>query len=171
MAVRELLVDEVSDFKAIRLRALSVDPQAFCSTHEREAAFDDATWQSRLSSFEGRPATVLVDVIDGELLAMLGVGCTPVHGQATIWGMWVDPAARRRGSARRLLGAAFDWCDQRGLTSLSLEVLPANRAAIALYRSVGFTESRSVGADADELLMSALVIRGAENHHIRVFGV
>ena len=168
MAVRALLADEVSDYKAIRLRALSVDPQAFCSTHEREAAFDDATWKSRLSSFAGRPGTVLVDEIDGELLAMLGLGCSPVHGQATIWGMWVDPVARRRGSARRLLGAAFDWCSRQGLTSLTLEVLPASSAAIALYRSVGFTESASVGADAEEILMSAPVIRGAENHHIRV---
>ncbi len=165
MAVREFLVDEVSDFKAIRLRALSVDPQAFCSTHEREAAFDDATWQSRLSSFEGRPATVLVDVIDGELLAMLGVGCAEAHGQATIWGMWVDPVARRRGSARRLLGAAFDWCSRQGLTSVTLEVLPESSAAIALYRSVGFTEARSTDADADEIMMSAPVIGGAESPH------
>ena len=157
MAVRVLLADEASDFKAIRLRALSVDPQAFCSSHESESAFDEATWQSRLMSFEGRPGSVLVEEIDGELLAMLGVGCTPVHGQAKIWGMWVDPGARRRGSARRLLGAAFDWCSRQGLTSLTLEVLPASSAAIALYRSAGFTETRSTDTDADEILMSAQV--------------
>ena len=167
MAIRALLSDEVSDYKAIRLRALSVDPQAFCSTHEREAAFDETMWKGRLTSFAGRPGTVFVDEIDGELLAMLGVGCTPVHGQATIWGMWVDPTARRRGSARRLLGAAFVWCSRQGLTSLTLEVLPASSTAIALYRSVGFTEVRSTDADADEILMSAPVIRGAENHHTR----
>ena len=157
MGVRALLVDEVSDFKAIGLRALSVDPKAFCSSHESESAFDEATWQSRLSSFEGRPGTVFVDEIDDELVAMLGVGCTPVHGQAKIWGMWVDPGSRRRGSARRLLGTAFDWCSRQGLTSLTLEVLPASSAAIALYRSVGFTEVRSTDADADEIVMSAPV--------------
>ena len=86
MAIRALLADEVSDYKAIRLRALSVDPQAFCSTHEHESAFDETTWNGRLTSFAGRPGTVFVDEIDGELLAMLGVGCTPVHSQATIWG-------------------------------------------------------------------------------------
>lgn len=165
MAVRALLSDEVSDYKAIRLRALFVDPEAFCSTHERESAFDEATWKSRLTSFAGRSGTVFVDEIDGELLAILGVGCTQVEGQAMVWGMWVDPVARRRGSARRLLGAAFDWCNRQGLLSLTLEVLPASSAAIALYRSVGFTESRSVGADADEITMSAPV-RGLENHHI-----
>ena len=128
MAIRALLSDEVSDYKATRLRALFVDPQAFCSTHERESAFDETTWKGRLTSFAGRPGSVVVDVIDGEPLAMLGIGCAEAHGQATIWGMWVDPVARRRGSASRLLGTAFDWCDQRGLTSLSLEVLPANKA-------------------------------------------
>ena len=169
MAVRALLADEVSDYKAIRLRALFVDPQAFCSTHERESAFDETTWMGRLTSFAGRPGTVFVEEIDGELLAMLGVGCAPVHGQATIWGMWVAPVARRRGSARRLLGAAFDWCSRQGLTSVTLEVLPESSAAIALYRSVGFTESRSTDADAHEIMMSAQVTRGAENHHTREF--
>ena len=171
MASRALLSDEVSDYKAIRLRALSVDPKAFCSTHERESAFDETTWMGRLTSFAGRPGTVFVEEIDGELLAMLGVGCAEAHGQATIWGMWVDPVARRRGSARRLLGAAFDWCSRQGLTSLTLEVLPASSAAIALYRSVGFTEARSTDADAAEIMMSAPVNGGVENHHIRVFGV
>ncbi len=134
-----------------------MDPQAFCSTHEHESAFDEPAWKGRLSSFEGRPGTVFVDEIDGELLAMLGVGSTPVRGQATIWGMWVDPGARRSGSARRLLGDAFDWCSRQGLTSLTLEVLPVSSAAIALYRSVGFTEARSTDADAEEILMSAPV--------------
>ncbi|MXW76815.1 MAG: GNAT family N-acetyltransferase [Acidimicrobiaceae bacterium] len=165
MAVRALLRDEVSEYKAIRLRALSIDPEAFCSTHERESGFDETTWKGRLTSFDGRPGTVFVEENDGELLAMLGVGCTPIHGQATIWGMWVDPVARRRGSARRLLDAAFDWCSRQGLTSLTLEVLPQSSAAIALYRSVGFTESRSTDGDADGIPMSAPVIRGAENHH------
>ena len=59
----------------------------------------------------------------------------------------------------------------KGLTSVTLEVLPESSAAIALYRSVGFTESRSVGADAEEILMSAPVNGGAENYHIRVSGV
>ncbi len=165
MAIRALLSDEVSDYKAIRLRALFVDPQAFCSTHEYESAFDETTWMGRLTSFAGRPGTVFVEEIDGELLAMLGVGCAEAHGQATIWGMWVDPVARRRGSARRLLGAAFDWCSRQGLTSVTLEVLPASSAAIALYRSVGFTEARSTDADADEIMMSAQVIRGADSPH------
>lgn len=163
MAVRALLRDEVSDYKSIRLRALSVDPQAFCSTHERESAFDETTWKGRLTSFDGRPGTVFVEEIDDELLAMLGVGCTPERGQAMIWGMWVDPVARRRGSARRLLDAAFGWSSRQGLTSLTLDVLPQSSAAIALYRSVGFTESPLNDTDAAEITMSAPVIRGAEN--------
>ena len=108
MAVRALLADEVSDYKAIRLRALFVDPQAFCSTHEYESAFDETTWMGRLTSFAGRPGTVFVEEIDGELLAMLGVGCAPVHGQATIWGMWV----RSSRSAPRL-SPTFAWCRVR----------------------------------------------------------
>ena len=150
MAVRALQRFEVEAYKAIRLRALRADPAAFASTFEREAAFDEATWRNRLTSFAGRPGAVFVDDIDGDLQAMLGVGHTAINCQAVIWGMWADPAVRRRGSARRLLVAAFDWCDGQGLTSLTLCVFPTSSSALALYRSVGFTETSSNEAESDE---------------------
>lgn len=166
MVVRALRCDEVSAYKAIRLRALSVDPQAFCSTYARESAFAEKTWEGRLTSFDGRPGTVFVEEIDREFVAMLGVGCTSVEGEAMIWGMWVDPVVRRHGLARSLLDAAFDWCSQHRLNSLTLDVLPQSPAAIALYRSVGFTESSLNDSDAVEIKMSAPVIRGAAHPRV-----
>jgi len=47
---------------------------------------------------------------------------------------------RHHGWGRRLLRAALDRAAERGVTRVSLSVEPANRAAIALYRSQGFTE-------------------------------
>lgn len=49
----------------------------------------------------------------------------------------VDPGARRRGVGRTLILAGLDAIGQGPAT---LEVRPSNRAAIALYRDLGFVE-------------------------------
>ncbi len=58
--------------------------------------------------------------------------------------MWVAPASRRKGYGEQLLSAGFAWARDVGLDSLSLEVFPANAAAVAPYEAAGF---RPVVAD------------------------
>lgn len=53
----------------------------------------------------------------------------------------VHPAFRRRGVGRHLLVAGLDEARRRGAVTATLEVRPSNRAALALYRGLGFTES------------------------------
>ena len=50
----------------------------------------------------------------------------------------VDPARRRRGHARKLLGAILEDGRSRGLRSVTLEVRPTNDEARMLYESFGF---------------------------------
>lgn len=50
----------------------------------------------------------------------------------------VHPEWRRRGVARRLLGAALAGGVARGVTLAFLEVRPSNTRALALYESLGF---------------------------------
>ncbi len=45
---------------------------------------------------------------------------------------------RRRGLARALLHAAYDWAEEVGVEKISLHVRANNRAAIRLYESEGF---------------------------------
>ena len=52
----------------------------------------------------------------------------------------VFPEYRRRGVAGQLLKVFCDFAAGRHLAFLTLEVRPSNEAAIALYRSYGFTE-------------------------------
>ena len=142
--MRQLRVSEVDVYRSIRLRALACDSDAFESSYEREAALDDASWRSRLATFAGRPGAVLVIDIDGRAEAMMGIGQGPNETQAVIWGMWVAPAVRRRGYGEQLLAAGLTWARELGLESISLDVFPANTAAVALYRAAGF---RPVVAD------------------------
>ena len=74
----------------------------------------------------------------------MGIGLGPNEEQAIIWGMWVAPAFRRRGYGEQLLAAGIAWARDLGLRSISLEVFPANAAAVAFYQAAGF---RPVGAD------------------------
>lgn len=51
-----------------------------------------------------------------------------------------DPKHRRRGIGLRLLTHAIELAQLRGLAFMFLEVASGNKAAIALYRKLGFEE-------------------------------
>lgn len=89
-------------------------------------------------SFAGRPGAVFVVEIDGRAEAMMGIGSSSIEAQAVIWGMWVAPAFRRRRHGEQLLAAGITWARDLGHESISLEVFPANTAAVALYQAAGF---------------------------------
>lgn len=57
----------------------------------------------------------------------------------------VDPAARRRGHARRLLEAARAATERRGREFVVLDVLESNAPARALYDSLGYRVLRATG--------------------------
>lgn len=64
--------------------------------------------------------------------------CRIVAGEAELLTIAVDPAHRRRGAARQLLGAVVESVEAGGARTLFLEVAADNPAALALYRSMGF---------------------------------
>ena len=53
--------------------------------------------------------------------------------------LYVDPAARRQGIARRLVESVRESAVAAGALRLSLQTEPDNDAAQALYRRCGFT--------------------------------
>jgi putative acetyltransferase len=52
--------------------------------------------------------------------------------------MYVDPSARRRGIARRMLQFAEDECRRRNISRLQLSTAEIQQAALALYRNAGY---------------------------------
>lgn len=79
---------------------------------------------------------------DGELAAIAGArrdALVQVAHKAVLWGVFVAPAHRGKGLARRLIGAALthvsrDW----GIAQVNLCVNIENEPAKALYASLGF---------------------------------
>ncbi len=142
----------------------------------RLVALDRATWSpenavsplpSADADFFARrgPEDVLVAEDDGRTVGYTKLGRpTPLECNRHVLhvqGLAVDPAARRRGVARQLLGAAAEEAGRRGATKLGLRVLGGNTSARALYASAGFevegvlrAEFRLDGRFVDDVLMA-----------------
>lgn len=65
------------------------------------------------------------------------------HG-GEILSVAVAPDCRRRGVGRHLLEAAIARLRERGVRRVRLEVRPENRAALQLYRSLGFATTGEI---------------------------
>jgi RimJ/RimL family protein N-acetyltransferase len=102
-----------------------------------EPGFDVAQRQSSiLTSIQQGASCMLVaarrDVVVGSLSLQVQ------HGVGSL-GMMVARHHRRQSIGGRLLDESLRWARQRGLHKVNLQVWPHNAAAIALYRSRGFT--------------------------------
>jgi ribosomal protein S18 acetylase RimI-like enzyme len=122
--LRRLGPDDWEVFRDVRLRALADSPDAFGSTLRREQGFTESDWRRRASG----PLVVVLDphpVSIGGLFDEDGVG----H----VWGMWTDPAHRRRGHARAVLDALVP---AEGPVQLHVNI--TNHGARTAYERYGF---------------------------------
>ena len=53
--------------------------------------------------------------------------------------LYVSPAARRQGLARRLTAFAETWLQENGINVMQLQILPGNAAAQAYWSGHGMT--------------------------------
>ncbi len=149
MMIRALTADDVDLYRAVRLRALAADPEAFESTYEQAVAFDEDTWRSRLAGFAGRPGQVFIAAMDdGEVAGMVGIGASTEPADCVLWGMWVDADRRGAGLGRALIDAAVRWAAERDAATVTLWVMRANEGARGLYERYGFVEQPYSGDDA-----------------------
>jgi ribosomal-protein-alanine N-acetyltransferase len=112
----------------------------------------DESWDERIIAGQlGQPGVfALVDKRGGMLIARLAAD------EAEILTIAVAPQTRRRGVGRALMRAALAEASMRGAEKLFLEVSVRNRAALALYRDIGFIElgmRRGYYADGTDALI------------------
>lgn len=62
------------------------------------------------------------------------------HRTSEVTDLYVKPSYRRRGVGEQLLQSCLDRVKSKGVTHVQLRVWNANRAAIALYRKLGFRD-------------------------------
>jgi ribosomal protein S18 acetylase RimI-like enzyme len=129
-----------SNYKAVRLRALTDDPSAFGSTYARESQFSDADWQQRAANL-CTPRSIGYLANKQEVYCGIAVSFlneqNPQH--AELISMWVASEHRRSSTGRLLVDAIESWARSAGARTLQLMVTSYNLAAIAFYERLGFT--------------------------------
>lgn len=148
MKIRSLAPSDWELKRRLRLAALSDSPQAFGSSHEREAGYSETDW--RLWPING----VFFAAFAGDERALgIAAGYREPSSPAVarLISMWVAPEARRLGVAGHLTDAVIAWARLQGAERLELEVAPGNDAAMQAYLRSGFiltdrTPSLSCGA-------------------------
>jgi ribosomal protein S18 acetylase RimI-like enzyme len=153
MIIRRLSPADAPEFRRLRLQALQESPTAFGSSYAEEARRPLAAFQKRL---ERRAGNWVFGSVQGKQL--IGVvrlvreqGRKEQH-KATIYGLYVAPAARRRGVARRLLAQAITTARKlKDLRQIRIGVVTSNAAARTLYVRAGFVE---YGKEEDALFFA-----------------
>jgi ribosomal protein S18 acetylase RimI-like enzyme len=143
--IRRLGNDDDALLRDVRLRALEDAPYAFSSWHAREAALGEAFWKARVAESEIARTGAIFAALDAARSVGMAGGFLPddAHADAVLWGMWVEPSARRRGIGRELLDAVASWAREAGAQRLRLALAQdaASRPAAALYRTLGFAQT------------------------------
>jgi RimJ/RimL family protein N-acetyltransferase len=149
--LRPLTPDDANEFWLFRLAGLEESPQAFLeSADELRATPIDVTAQRLRASSDDN---FVLGAFDGGRLIGT-VGFFRIQGDKTrhkgrIWGVYVDPAFRRRGLAGEMMRATLARIGAvKNLHQVSLTVATTQLAARALYESLGF---KAIGVEARSL--------------------
>ncbi|MEL6341782.1 MAG: GNAT family N-acetyltransferase [Myxococcota bacterium] len=124
--------------RALRLRALREDPDAFARTHAAEAAQPDAFWKARLVS---ATATLLATLDGTDVGISVLAPWRDSPGDVGLFGVWVAADARGKGVGDALMRQAIAEAQAAGVQRIRLEVGDFNQRAINLYARAGFVRS------------------------------
>jgi ribosomal protein S18 acetylase RimI-like enzyme len=135
-------------FALVRLRALSDALGVEDAQYREESTFTAAQWRRRL-----REHAQFAAVLDDHPVGLIAAQQESVES-VYLYSLWLDPAARGRGLARRLVLAAVDWARNRKARRVTLRVAADNTVARVVYENLGFTVAGSSVGLRNELSMT-----------------
>ncbi|MGE0282982.1 MAG: N-acetyltransferase family protein [Rhizobiaceae bacterium] len=156
--IRQLGQGDVAIFKAIRLEALRLEPDAFASTATDWESLSDAEWNRRMTA---NPVFVAFrEAFPVGVMGLLREQSSKTRHRATIIMVYVNAIERGRDTAQSLLDHATSFAQANGIRQLELRVNSANARAIRFYQRngyqrTGFIPCACLHADeeTDELMM------------------
>ena len=140
MLIRAATAADVDAWLALRTKLWPATP---ADEHRSELA-------QKLASPERFAALLAFDEAGSAVgFAEAALRTDPVNGCASspvafLEGIYVEEAARRRGTARALCAAVERWAVAHGCTELASDAVVENRASHDLHRSIGFTPTERV---------------------------
>ncbi|WP_071673982.1 GNAT family N-acetyltransferase [Nioella nitratireducens] len=129
--VRRLLAEDAEPWRALRLEALRLHPEAFGSTHDEWAGQPLSVFVDRLNR-----AVILGAFFRGDLVGSMALDAEGETGEITA--VYIRPDQRGRGLARRLMARVLRIAKQAGLRRLTLTVAETNHPALRFYLAAGF---------------------------------
>lgn len=134
--IRQLGLDDVPSYRALRLEALRDHPEAFASDYETAAGKPDSYFTALIANLAFFGAFV-----DGALVGIVAfdqsAGVREAH-RGWLYQMYVQPQMRGTGCAMALIEHLLAHAKSIVL-QVHLGVAADNGAALALYRRAGFT--------------------------------
>jgi len=170
--IRQLTPADAALYRSIRLAGLEQNPEAFGSSFQAEFSRPLAWFFDRLSTSQVFGAFSGTDIMGVAGLAVRQ-GEKEAH-KGLLWGMYVRPAARGTGVARRLVEAVIDFARGR-VELIQLSVVSDNERARRLYARLGFVEYgieknslKQGGKYYDEILMAKELASAVERDGVCV---
>jgi len=141
--IRRLGTADAVALAQLRSASIEAEPLAFGASPSDDV---HGTVDALRTSLADRDELAVYGAFDeaGSLVGMVGLGRSPQakrRHKAILWGMYVAPQSRRRGTARKLLEHAISQAAQwPGVRQVSLSVTTAAPGALRLYESAGFRQ-------------------------------
>src|SRR5687767_10347889 len=137
-----LPVEEWEAYRALRLRGLKEDPQAFGASYDESVTFPPERWKMRLRNSGTTGREWLLFAKEGDhLVGMIGayVDEEDLPDEARIVAVYVIAERRGKGIAAMLMRAILDVLTEQGqIRKVMLQVNQVQKAAIKLYQRFGF---------------------------------
>lgn len=141
--IRRIRASEGPLLMQVRLLSLLDAPYAFAGTYIDSVQRPSEHWSERAAtdSAGGNSAIYLAHAPDG-VVGMAGAYQPDGEPDTrNIYGVWVEPALRGQGLARRLVDTVLAWSESVGAQQCQLWVAETNEPAVALYNALGFEDT------------------------------
>jgi len=140
--IRALTADDVDAYWRCRLEALERVPEAFSSSVEDHLKLSRDEIRRRLTA-DPADNFVFGVFVNGKLLGTAGFvreTQPKMRHKGRVWGVYLKAEMRGKGIGRSMMEALLERAAKiDGLEQIMLSVATTQAAAIALYRSLGFT--------------------------------
>lgn len=134
ITIRRTTRDDWRALKSIRLEALADTPDAFGSTWGENNKWSDAQWKNAAKN-----RLYYLAYRDDVVVGMVSGGLNDQHpGTRWLYGMYVTPSDRGRGTADRLVATVVEWVRREGANEVYLHVTSSVARARAFYTRLGF---------------------------------
>jgi ribosomal protein S18 acetylase RimI-like enzyme len=142
LPIRMLSVEDAPLFVEVRRMSLRTDPSSFGSRPDTDPMSRHEIARERFARATPEDGPIVLGAFDSELVGMIGM-IRVAATSAQIWGFYVRPESRGRGTGRALVRRALDVARQMpGVCSVELGVSMQSSAARHLYIEAGFQDTR-----------------------------